>query len=82
MRMMPLPDVSPEYRADMEAGRRVELRLSSECLLTLQYFPEFDNISLSFYTKNMPGFTIGVRTEDWPMVQRLVADFDWRGRRQ
>jgi hypothetical protein len=72
----------PRYIEDLRAGRRVELYLSSDCLLALQYFPEFDNISVSFYTKNMPGFTFGLPTEDWPFVQDIVAKFDWRGRKQ
>lgn len=76
---MPLPTIDEKnYFADLESGRRVELRLSTDCLLTLQYFPEFDNISLSFYTKDMPGFTIGVKTEDWPRVQEVVGNFNWK----
>jgi hypothetical protein len=78
---MPLPETR-EYVDDIKTGRRVELSLSSDCVLTLQYFPEFDNISLSFYTKNMPGFTIGIPTGDWPLIQDLVKNFTWRGRMQ
>jgi hypothetical protein len=68
--------------SDLKSGRRVELHLSNDCLLALQYFPEFENISLSFYTKNMPGFTIGMPAEDWPQVQDVIAKFNWRGRMQ
>ena len=71
-----------EYAADVATKRRVELQLSNNCLLTLQYFPEFNNISVSFYTKDMPGFTFGMPTDDWPTVQKLVADFVWRGKMQ
>jgi hypothetical protein len=76
---MPLPiDEDPEYVSDIETGRRVELQLANDCLLALQYFPEFDNIAVSFYTKNMPGFTIGLPTAEWSRVQELVRDFTWR----
>ena len=71
-----------EYEKDIATGRRTELPLSHGVLLTLNYFPEFNNISLSVYTKNMPGFTIGLPTEDWPAVQAWVASFNWRGRAQ
>ena len=67
---------------DMASGRRVELRLNTDCLIALQYFPELDNISLLFYTKNMPGFTIGMPTDQWPAVQSMIAAFQWRGRTQ
>ena len=79
---MPLPDEDKEYAEDIAAGRRAELPLSTDCVMTLQYFPDFDNISLSFYTKNMPGFTIGLATADWPAVQALISRFQWRGRKQ
>lgn len=71
-----------EAASDIMTGRRVELALSNDCLLTIQYFPDFNNISMSFYTKNMPGFTIGMPTSDWPRVQKLIAEFSWMGRKQ
>ena len=77
-----MSDDDKEYRDDLESGRRVELSLSNDCVITLQYFPDFNNISLSFYTKNMPGFTIGVPTEDWVLIQDMVKGFTWKGRRQ
>ena len=70
------------YDVDLAAGRRIELSLSRDCILTLQYFPEFNNVSMSFYTKNMPGFTIGLPTEDWPLIQNAIAKFNWRGQKQ
>ncbi len=85
---MPLPPRTRDneedllYADDILAERRVELQLSTKCMLALQYLPEFDNISLSFYTKGSPGFTISVNTSDWPRIQQLVANFNWRGRRQ
>jgi len=69
------------WREDMAAGRRVELDFD-DFKVTLQYFPEFNNVSFSFYTKNMPGFTFGMPTEVWPRVQAMVAAFNWRGRKQ
>jgi hypothetical protein len=71
-----------EYASDLATGRRCELRLSNDCLMALQYFPEFDNVTFSFYSKNLPGFIIGLPTQDWPLVQKFVADFNWRGKRQ
>jgi hypothetical protein len=71
-----------EWQNDMAAGRRVEMPLGKNSVLALQYFPEFDNISLSVYTENMPGFTIGMPSDDWPAVQDMIAKFIWRGRRQ
>ena len=79
---LPIPKEDQEYVSDIATGRRVELELSNDCLLTLQYFPEFDNICVSFYTKDMPGFTFGMRTADWPLVQAMVREFNWRGRKQ
>ena len=83
---MPLPKPQPpedlEYVSDIMTGRRVELRVGDDCLIALQYFPEFNNVSWSFYTKDMPGFTFGIATEDWQRVQEMVAAFTWRGRRQ
>ncbi len=70
-----------EYETDIMTGRRQEFALSDKCLIALQYFPEFDNISVSFYTENMPGFTMGLPTEKWPEFQKLVAGFNWSGRR-
>lgn len=77
-----MTDDEETYQSDIKTGRRVELELSNDCLLTLQYFPEFDNICVSFYTKNMPGFTFGMPTADWPRVQEVFAKFTWRGRKQ
>jgi hypothetical protein len=79
--MMPLPKTKAEseYDDDIQSGRRIELRLSNNCLLTLQYYPEFSNISLSFYTKDAPGFTIGLPSKDWHMIQEVIAEFNWIG---
>jgi hypothetical protein len=82
MRGIPNRAAEREYGDDMETGRRVELPLSCDCLVTLQYFPDFDNISLSFYAKGLPGFTMGMPTEDWPAFQAMVAAFQWRGKTQ
>jgi hypothetical protein len=82
---LPIPNKKAKdlaYEQDIASRRRVELQLSSDCLMTLQYFPEFDNISLSFYTQDLPGFTIGLPTKDWPAIQAMIRDFQWRGRRQ
>jgi hypothetical protein len=71
-----------EYVSDILTGRRVEIVLSNDTLLALQYFPEFDNICLSFYSRNLPGFTIGMPTDEWARIQELFKGFTWRGRKQ
>jgi hypothetical protein len=71
-----------EYDVDIKTGRRVELRLANDLIMTLQYFPEFDNISMAFYSRNNPGFVMGMPTADWPRVQEFIAGFQWRGRKQ
>ena len=60
-----------EWQADMATGRRVELRVSEECLIALQYFPEMDYVSFSFYTKGMPEFTMGDATPQY----RITINF-------
>lgn len=85
--MMALPPVDSdavdeEYRRDIDTGRRVELGLSNNCRVVLQFFPDWNNITFAFYTKDMPGFIIGIPSEDWPSIQQMVAGFNWRGRRQ
>lgn len=65
-----------EYERDISSGRRVEYRIGDDLIISIQYFPEFNNVSFSFYAKNMPGFTIGIPTEKWSDVRKFISEYE------
>ena len=71
-----------EYKTDLATGRRVERHLSPEFMVALQYFPEWDAVVIGFYHQASPGYTVSMKTDQWPVYQKMVAGFNWRGRKQ